>query len=112
MPAHRFACCRVERNALWDGDTAGPAEDLEHLGSRGKTRCRVERETLENDVVDLAWLVEDGEYIDPEDLEASTLYEDISGDDEPMPPSPNDRLTQAEIASIGNWIEAGAEIDE
>ena len=63
------------------------------------------------DVADLEWLAEDGEYVNPGDLDASLLYERITSKEEPMPPSSNDNLTPAEIDSVRRWIEDGAKIE-
>lgn len=62
------------------------------------------------DVADLEFLVEDGEYIDPDDIDASKLFERVSSEEEPMPPSPNDRLSAEDLASLRRWIEDGAEV--
>jgi mono/diheme cytochrome c family protein len=63
-------------------------------------------------VADLPFLVDDGEYVEPEDVEASKLWERIASREEPMPPSPNDRLDRAEKALVREWIEEGAPVDE
>ncbi len=60
-------------------------------------------------VTDLAFLAEDDDYIEPEDAEASPLFERLVDDADPMPPSPHDRLSEREIEWIAEWIDEGAE---
>ena len=57
---------------------------------------------------ELAFLAEDEDYIEPEDPEASPLFEHLVGDEDTMPPSPRDRLSEDEIEWVRVWIEEGA----
>ena len=58
-------------------------------------------------VTDLVYLSDD-DYVYPGNLEESLLYERIADSLDPMPPSPHDRLSKAEIAMVREWIESGA----
>ncbi len=58
---------------------------------------------------DLRLLVEEEEYVVPGDPEESEIYEHVlPGAEEPMPPSPEDRLTDAEREVLRRWIAEGA----
>lgn len=125
---HPFATLDADEKALvlgWvDAALAQRADDApehgsyEHALALMRDRCaRCHRDGVAADmngdfvdVVDLEYLVDDGEYIDPDDLEASLLWERAASEAEPMPPSPNDRLHPDELASLRAWLENGAEI--
>lgn len=58
---------------------------------------------------DLRLLVEEEEYVVPGEPEESELYEHVlPGAEEPMPPSPEDRLTAGEREVLRRWIAEGA----
>ena len=58
---------------------------------------------------DLRLLVEDEEYVEPGEPEESEIYEHVlPGAEEPMPPSPEDRLTAEEREILRRWIAEGA----
>lgn len=69
-----------------------------------------ERKEADLNVMDWASFVGDDGSVVPEDADESYLFERIATDDEDyrMPELPLDALSQAEIETVRQWIEAGA----
>ncbi|MGH0037518.1 MAG: heme-binding domain-containing protein [Myxococcota bacterium] len=96
-----------------------PGEDAEP-GSRAlhvfRSRCaRCHREGVHEDmngafdfVTDLEFLAEDEDYVVADEPDESPLFERLVDEVDPMPPSPNDSLSEEEIEWVRAWIADGA----
>jgi len=96
-----------------------PAEDAplaERAEDVFRNRCaRCHQEGVDDEmnggfdyVTDLAFLADDEDYVVAGESDDSPLYERLTDDEDPMPPSPSDRLAPHEIEWIRQWIDAGA----
>src|SRR5260370_26653566 len=94
-------------------DSAQPADfdkDVAPIFRAKCLKCHGEKERKgELDLRTSATVLKGGEsgaVIVPKDLEKSLLYEKVLEGE--MPPGKKDRLSEAELATIRRWIEAGA----
>lgn len=92
------------------GDTPQFERDVKPLLAERCARCHGEKSRkAELDLSTLAGLQKGGEsgaVVEPESAEESLLFEKVR--DGEMPPDEKDRLSDAEVATIRQWIEAGA----
>jgi mono/diheme cytochrome c family protein len=119
----------AERTAILDwvdvalAEWAAPGEEAaipERAAHLFRSRCaRCHNPGVDEDmngafdfVSDLEFLAEDEDYVVAEDADESPLFERLVDDEDPMPPSRNDGLSENEIEIIRRWIDEGAEAPE